>query len=114
MANNNSNNINNNNNNEREYSLNSMGVVAEVIETKLDQLIQSVKEIKETMHDNSMDIANLKLELTTFKNKTDNQEEKIQELKKHYEVNKNMIMGIAMTVITTIIIAIIKLVATSL
>lgn len=109
----NNNNINDNNR-EREYSPNSMDIVAEVIETKLDQLIQSVKEIKETMHDNSVDIANIKIELNTFKNKTDNQEEKIQELKKHYEVNKNMIMGIAMTVITTIIIAIIKLVATSL
>ena len=92
MTNSNNNNINNNNR-EREYTPNSMDVVAEVIETKLDQLIQSVKEIKETMHDNSVDIANLK---------------------KHYEVNKNMITGIAMTVITTIIIAIIKLVATSL
>ena len=113
MANSNNNNINNNNR-EREYTPNSIDIISEVIETKLDQLIQSVKEIKETMHDNSIDIANLKLELTTFKNRTDNQEEKIQELKKHYEVNKNMIMGIAMTVITTIIIAIIKLVATSL
>lgn len=112
MANNN--NINNDNNREREYTPNSMEVVAEVIETKLDQLIQSVKEIKETMHDNSVDIANLKLELTTFKNKTDNQEEKIQELRKHYEVNKNMIMGVAMTVVTAIILAVIKLVATSL
>ena len=114
MANSNNNNNNNNNNREREYTPNSMDVVAEVIETKLDQLIASVKEIKNQMHDNSVDIANLKLELATFKNKTDNQEEKIQELKKHYEVNKNMIMGVAMTVVTAIILAVIKLVATSL
>ena len=67
-----------------------------------------------TINLNDYDLTPHKLELTTFKNKTDNQEEKIQELKKHYEVNKNMITGIAMTVITTIIIAIIKLVATSL
>ena len=90
---------------------NSVGFIAEVIETKLDQLIDSVKEIKDQMHDNSVDIANLKLELNTFKNKTDTQEEKIQELKKHYEVNKNMIMGVAMTVVGAIAIAVIKVVA---
>ena len=89
----------------------SVGFIAEVIETKLDQLIDSVKEIKDQMHDNSVDIANLKLELNTFKNKTDAQEEKIQELKKHYEVNKNMIMGVAMTVVGAIAIAVIKVVA---
>ena len=65
MANSNNNNINNNNR-EREYTPNSIDIISEVIETKLDQLIQSVKEIKETMHDNSIDIANLKLELTNL------------------------------------------------
>lgn len=96
---------------ERESSL---GPIAEVIETKLDQLIQSVKEIKETMHDNTVDIANLKLEINTLKNKTETQDEKLTELKKHYEVNKNMIMGVAMTVVGAIIIAVIKVVATAL
>ena len=92
---------------EREESFNT---VVQIIETKLDQLIQSVQEIKNQMHDNSTDIANLKLELNTFKNKTDAQEEKITELKKRYEVNKNMIMGVAMTVVAAILMAVLRLV----
>ena len=99
---------------EREGTPNSLGVIADVIETKLDQLIQSVKEIKEQMHDNSVDIANMKLEINTLKNKTETQDEKLNELKKHYEVNKNMIMGVAMTVVAAIVIAVIKVVATAL
>jgi uncharacterized coiled-coil DUF342 family protein len=90
---------------EREFSGNH---IAEVIETKLDQLIHSVQEIKEQMHDNSVDISNLKIDLNTLKNTTVTQDEKIAELKKHYEVNKNMIMGVAMTVVTAIVVAILK------
>lgn len=93
--------------NEKESSIST---IADVIETKLDQLIESVKEIKNQMHDNSIDISNLKLEINTLQNKTESQEEKIEELKKRYETNKNMIMGVAMTVVGTIIIAILKLV----
>ena len=48
--------------------------------------------------------------LNTFKIKTDVQEEKITELKKRYEVNKNMIMGVAMTVVAAILMAVLRLV----
>ena len=85
--------------------------IADIIETKLDQLIESVKEIKTQMHDNSVDIANLKLEINTLQNKTESQEEKINELKKKNETNKNTIMGVAAGLIGTIILAVIKLVA---
>lgn len=90
----------------------NIGSIADVIETKLDQLIQSVKEIKEQMHDNSIDIANLKLQLNTLQNKTETQDEKINELKKHNETNKNLILGTIMTVAGSLIVAIIKVVAT--
>ena len=69
---------------------NSVGFIAEVIETKLDQLIESVKEIKDQMHDNSIDISNIKLELNTFKNKTEQQQKEIDELK---ETNKEFLNG---------------------
>lgn len=106
-------------NNEKEFNNmdnrdSNFGIIAEVIETKLDQLIESVREIKDQMHDNSVDIANLKLQNTSLENKIESQEEKIKELKKHYEVNKNMIMGVAMTVVASIAVAIIKVVASSL
>lgn len=90
---------------DREFSSNH---IAEVIETKLNQLIEAVQEIKQTMHDNSVDISNLKIDLNTLKNTTVTQDEKIAELKKHYEINKNMIMGVAMTVVTAIVVAILK------
>lgn len=85
--------------------------IADIIETKLDQLIESVKEIKQQMHDNSIDIADLKLQINTLQNKTESQEEKINELKKKNENNKNTIMGVAAGLIGTIILAVIKLVA---
>ena len=63
------------------------------------------------VHDNSVDIANLKLEINTLQNKTEAQEEKINELKKKNETNKNTIMGVAAGLIGTILLAVIKLVA---
>lgn len=85
--------------------------IADIIETKLDQLIESVKEIKQQMHDNSVDIADLKLQINTLQNKTESQEEKINELKKKNENNKNTIIGVAAGLIGTILLGVIKLVA---
>lgn len=93
---------------ERESSL---GPIAEVIETKLDQLIESVREIKNVMHDNTVDISNLKLELNTIKNKTETQDEKIEELRKHNEVNKHMLITIATGVGVALVLGVLKLVA---
>lgn len=89
----------------------NIGNIADIIETKLDQLIESVKEIKTQMHDNSVDIADLKLQINTLQNKTESQEEKINELKKKNENNRNTIMGVAAGLIGTIILAVIKMVA---
>lgn len=96
--------------NERENSGNSLGPIAEVIEQKLDNLIEAVKEIKDQMHDNSVDIANLKLELNTCKTKIDVQNEKVEELRERYKANKTQITGVALTVIAALLIALLKVV----
>ena len=98
--------------NERESSGGNYGIgpIAEVIEQKLDNLIEAVKEIKETMHDNSVDIANLKLELNTCKTKIDVQNEKVEELRERYKANKTQITGVALTVIAALLIALLKVV----
>lgn len=93
-------------NNARERD-NSVGFIAEVIETKLDQLIESVKEIKDQMHDNSVDISNIKLELNTFKNKTEQQQKEIDELK---ETNKGVFKWIG-GIVASIILAVIAFAA---
>lgn len=85
--------------------------IAEVIETKLDQLIESVKEIKDQMHDNSVDISNLKLEINNLQNKNEQQQKEIDKLYEKNDKNKGYIMGVAIAVVTTIAIGIIKLVA---
>jgi len=85
--------------------------IAEVIETKLDQLIESVKEIKDQMHDNSVDISNLKLEINSLQNKNEQQQKEIDKLYEKNDKNKGYIMGVAIAVVTTIVIGIIKLVA---
>lgn len=68
--------------------------IIEVFETKLDQLIQSVQEIKETMHDNSVDIANIKISVNTLENKNEQFQKEIEEIKAKGESTKNWIMGI--------------------
>lgn len=82
---------------------NSVGFIAEVIETKLDQLIESVKEIKDQMHDNSVDISNIKLELNTFKNKTEQQQKEIDELKSTNKGVFKWIGGIVASIILAVI-----------
>lgn len=93
--------------NERENSTNP---VVAVLENKLDQLISAVQEIKDQMHDNSVDIANLKLEVNTFKNKTEQQQKEIDKLYSKNDANKNWIMGLVASVGATIIIAVLKIV----
>lgn len=96
---------------ERENTASGVSIIAEVIEQKLDNLIDAVKEIKQTMHDNSVDIANLKLDINTFKNETAHQQKEIDELKAKDLRNKGWIMGIGATLVASLIMAVLKIVA---
>lgn len=73
---------------------NTQEAIVAVIESKLDQLIQSVKDIKQAMHDNSVDIADLKLKVNTYENKTEQQQREIDKINEKNEANVKWIMGI--------------------
>lgn len=77
----------------------SQEAVVSVLEQKLDNLIQAVKEIKEQMNENYEDITDIKLELNNFKNKTEQQQKEIDSLLKNNESNRTWIRGIAATII---------------
>ena len=68
--------------------------IVAVIESKLDQLIQAVAEIRHSMHDNSVDIADLKLKVNTYENKTEQQQKDIDAINKKWDDRTKWFMGI--------------------
>lgn len=82
-----------------------------VIETKLDQLLDAVHEIKNTMGATAIKISSIELEINTLKNKTESQQKEIDTLNKKNESTKAWLMGIVASIAGGIIIAIIKAVA---
>ena len=68
--------------------------VVAVIENKLDQLITAVSEIKNEMHDNSVDIADLKVKITTFEVINNNQQKEIDQINKRNETFKGWLMSL--------------------
>lgn len=85
----------------------SQEAVVSVLEQKLDNLIQAVKEIKEQMNENYEDITDIKLELNDFKNKTEQQQKEIDSLLKNNESNRAWIRGLAATIIGGVTVALI-------
>ena len=76
--------------------------VVAVIENKLDQLINAVQEIKKEMHDNSVDIADLKVKITKYEVENSNQQKEIDQINKRNETFKGWLMGITASLILSI------------
>jgi len=94
----------NNSSRERE---NTQEAIVAVIESKLDQLIESVKDIKRAMHDNSVDIADLKLKVNTYENKTEQQQKEIDSINKKSEDRNKWLL----TVLSGLIISVAGIIA---
>lgn len=81
-----------------------------IFETKLDNLLLIVNEIKDNMNYTVRDIEALKMDIVSLKNQNQQQKDEIERIYKKNEQNKAWIMSVAGTVIATIIIAILKLI----
>lgn len=79
-----------------------------IIETKIDQLLNVVQEIKGNMNNTTNDVSDLKLKINSLENKNDQQQKEIDTLTKKNEANRNWIMGVGASVVGGIVIALIK------
>ena len=95
------------NTNEREQSRDSLILV---FEEKIDNLIEAVREIKDSITHTSEQVSAMKIDIVTLQNKTEQQQKEIDKLYDKNTRNMGWIMGIGASVLATIIIAVLKVV----
>lgn len=93
--------------NEREQSRDT---VLLVFEEKIDNLIEAVKDIKESIIHTSEQVSSMKIDIVTLQNKTEQQQKEIDKLYDKNTRNHGWIMGIGASVLATIIVAVLKIV----
>jgi len=96
-----------NNQVEREQSRDSLILV---FEEKIDNLIEAVRDIKESITHTSEQVSAMKIDIVTLQNKTEQQQKEIDKLYDKNTRNMGWIMGIGASVLATIIIAVLKVV----
>lgn len=79
-----------------------------LFEDKLDNLIEAVRDIKESINHTSEQVQIMKIELVTLQNKTDQQQKEIDKLDERNSRNRGWIMTIGATVLGGFILAILK------
>lgn len=96
-----------NNQAEREQSRDTLLIV---FEEKIDNLIEAVRDIKESITHTSEQVSAMKIDIVTLQNKTEQQQKEIDKLYDKNTRNQGWIMGIGASVLAAIIIAILKVV----
>lgn len=81
-----------------------------LIQDKLDNLIEAVHEIKDSITNTSQQVAAIKIDINTLQNKTEQQQKEIDKLYEKNNRNMGWIMGIGASVLGTIIVAVLRLV----
>ena len=81
-----------------------------LIQDKLDNLIEAVHEIKDSITNTSQQVAAMKIDINTLQNKTEQQQKEIDKLYEKNTRNMGWIMGIGASVLGTIIVAVLRLV----
>lgn len=81
-----------------------------LIQDKLDNLIEAVHEIKDSITNTSQQVASMKIDINTLQNKTEQQQKEIDKLYEKNTRNQGWIMGIGASVLGTIIVAVLRLV----
>lgn len=79
-----------------------------LFEDKLDNLIEAVRDIKDSITHTSEQVQAMKIELVTLQNKTDQQQKEIDKLDERNNRNRGWIMTIGATVLGGFILAILK------
>lgn len=89
---------------------NSKEALLLVFEEKIDNLLEAVKEIKDTITHTSEQVSVMKIDIVSLQNKTEQQQKEIDKLYEKNNRNMGWIMGIGASVCTTILVAVLRLV----
>lgn len=81
-----------------------------VFEEKIDNLLEAVKEIKDSITHTSEQVSAMKIDIVSLQNKTEQQQKEIDKLYEKNTRNMGWIMGIGASVLGTIIVAVLRLV----
>lgn len=81
-----------------------------VFEEKIDNLLEAVREIKDSIQNTSEQVSAMKIDIITLQNKTEQQQKEIDKLYEKNTRNQGWIMGVGASVLATIIIAVLKMV----
>lgn len=89
---------------------NSKEALLLVFEEKIDNLLEAVKEIKDTITHTSEQVSVMKIDIVSLQNRTEQQQKEIDKLYEKNTRNMGWIMGIGASVCATILVAILRLV----
>lgn len=81
-----------------------------VFEEKIDNLLEAVREIKDSITHTSEQVSAMKIDIVSLQNKTEQQQKEIDKLYEKNTRNMGWIMGIGASVLGTIIVAVLRLV----
>lgn len=81
-----------------------------VFEEKIDNLLEAVREIKDSITHTSEQVQAMKIDIITLQSKTEQQQKEIDKLYEKNTRNMGWIMGIGASVLGTIIVAVLRLV----
>lgn len=79
-----------------------------VFEEKLDNLIEAVRDIKDSITHTSEQVQSMKIDIVTIQNKTEQQQKEIDKLYEKNTRNQGWIMGLGASIVAGIVIAILK------
>lgn len=96
--------------NEQETSGTSREALLLVFEEKIDNLLEAVREIKDSINNTSEQVSAMKIDIVSLQNKTEQQQKEIDKLYEKNTRNMGWIMGIGASVLGTIIVAVLRLV----
>ena len=96
-----------NNQAEREQSRDT---VLLVFEEKIDNLIEAVRDIKDSITHTSEQVSAMKIDVVTLQNKTEQQQKEIDKLYERNTRNQGWIMGVGASVLATIVVAVLRLI----
>lgn len=81
-----------------------------VFEEKIDNLLEAVREIKDSITHTSEQVSAMKIDIVSLQNKTEQQQKEIDKLYEKNTRNMGWIMGIGASVLGTIIVAVLRMV----
>ena len=96
--------------NEQETSGTSREALLLVFEEKIDNLLEAVREIKDSINNTSEQVSAMRIDIVSLQNKTEQQQKEIDKLYEKNTRNMGWIMGIGASVLGTIIVAVLRMV----